>query len=389
MNRWLSTLKTLWDSDISTDNLQSDLERLRKETPIPVFWLLGRTQSGKSSLVRYLTGAEEAEVGSGFRPCTRVSREYSFPTAETPLLKFLDTRGLDEPDYDPGIDIEKFRTQAHLVIVTARVMDHAQDSILQWVRRIHKSAPSMPIILVLTCLHEAYPGQQHPLPYPFTEETLYPETASRVLVRAIEHHQSHFRDLVSDIVPVDLTRPQEGFHEPNYGGEELRRAILRCLPQAYRRNLLALDEATGELKDLYLKHAIPTIQAFSAMASTAGAAPIPFLDMVTIPAIQGRMVMQLAKLYGQELTGRQFLEIAGSVGMGMLTRQASRQLTKFVPGLGSVVGATLAGASTFALGRAFCYYYQTVHEGHIPNPETLKAYYSEQLSKAESFWRKS
>ncbi len=74
-------------------SLQEGMEKLREKTPTPVLWLFGKTQTGKSSLVRFLTGAADAEIGEGFRPCTRYSRQYDFPTSEVPLLRFLDTRG--------------------------------------------------------------------------------------------------------------------------------------------------------------------------------------------------------------------------------------------------------------------------------------------------------
>ena len=82
---------------------------MRDRLPAPVFWLFGKTQSGKTTLIKYLTGADAAEIGQGFRPCTRFSRLYEFPTAEAPLLTFLDTRGLDEPDYDPTEDLARLR----------------------------------------------------------------------------------------------------------------------------------------------------------------------------------------------------------------------------------------------------------------------------------------
>ena len=76
--------------------------------------------------------------------------------------------------------------------------------------------------------------------------------------------------------------------------------------------------------------------------------------------------------------------------MGMLLRQAARSLIKLIPGVGSLVGSitvgALAGASTFALGKAFCYYYRAVHEGHVPRPEDLRRYYKEQLALAEQAW---
>src|ERR1051326_4203303 len=100
--------------------LQKRLEHLRQRAPVPVFWLFGKTQSGKTSLIKYLTGADEAEIGHGFQPCTRYSRQYQFPTAEAPLLTFLDTRGMDEPGYDPEEDLAKFNDQAHLIIATVK-----------------------------------------------------------------------------------------------------------------------------------------------------------------------------------------------------------------------------------------------------------------------------
>ena len=57
----------------------------------------------------------------------------------------------------------------------------------------------------------------------------------------------------------------------------------------------------------------------------------------------------------------------------MLLRQAAREVVKFIPYVGSVAGGALAGTSTFALGKAFCYYYSSVHQGHVPRAEELSS----------------
>ena len=44
------------------EQLQKRLEQLRQKSHVPVFWLFGKTQSGKTSLIKYLTGADEAEI---------------------------------------------------------------------------------------------------------------------------------------------------------------------------------------------------------------------------------------------------------------------------------------------------------------------------------------
>src|SRR5205823_9800121 len=103
--------------------------------------------------------------------------------------------------------------------------------------------------------------------------------------------------------------------------------------------------------------------------------------------IQTRMIYHLAQVYGQPLSATRFLELSSTLGLGMLVRQASREVVKFIPYVGSVASGMLAGTSTFALGKAFCYYYRAVHQGHVPKPEDLRHYYQEQLASAEQAWR--
>jgi uncharacterized protein (DUF697 family)/predicted GTPase len=365
--------------------LQERLEQLRQRTPVPDFWLLGKTQSGKTSLIKYLTGAEDAEIGQGFRPCTRTSREYQFPTPEAPLLTFIDTRGIDEPGYDPAEDLARFNAQAHLVVVTARALDHAQENVRNSLKAIRQAQPQRPVLLVLTCLHEAYPQQQHPLPYPYGTEREV-EAVPADLRRSLDEQKRAFDGLVDRTVPVDLTPAAEGFNEPNYGGDRLKQTLLEVLPAGYRQTLLTLDEATTELKDLYARHALPRIIGYSTLAATAGAIPVPWVDLLILPGIQTQMIYHLARFYGQPLTGTRFLELASTLGLGMLVRQAIREVVKFIPIAGSVAGGAMAGASTFALGKAFCYYYSAVHQGHVPRPEDLRHYYREQLKLAEQAW---
>ena len=78
----LEKLKKLLSSFGGDAQLRHKLDDIRQKTPIPVFWLYGKSQSGKTSLIKFLTGADEAEIGHGFKPCTRFSRKYLFPTAQ-------------------------------------------------------------------------------------------------------------------------------------------------------------------------------------------------------------------------------------------------------------------------------------------------------------------
>jgi uncharacterized protein (DUF697 family) len=367
------------------DQFQEWFAKLRAKTPVPAFWLLGRTQSGKTSVIKYLTGADEAEIGQGFRPCTRFSRLYQFPSSDAPLLAFMDTRGLDEPGYDAAEDLARFDKEAHVVIVTVKALDHAQENLLANLPKVRRSRPDRPIVLALTCLHEAYPQQQHPEPYAFGTER-EKDMVPADLARSLEEQKRRFAGLYDHVVPVDLTPAAEGFHDPNYGGPRLREVLLEALPGAYRQTLANLEEAKKDLREAFGQNALPRILGYSSLAASAGALPIPWLDLVLLPGIQTRLIYSLADYYGQRLTGARFAELAGTLGLGVAMRQATRELLKFIPYVGSVAGAALAGASTFALGKAFCYYYEGVLKGHVPRAEELRQYYREQLALAERFW---
>ena len=85
-----------------------------------------------------------------------------------------------------------------------------------------------PVLLALTCLHEAYPQEQHRQPYPTT-----PDGAPRIdalpdpVPRLVAEQCERFAGLYDAVVPVDLTRPDEGYDDPNYGGEAFKRELLR------------------------------------------------------------------------------------------------------------------------------------------------------------------
>lgn len=393
LGKWWDSARRFFSGSDREQELRDKLEEIKKKTPTPVFWLLGKTQSGKSTLVRYLTGAEQAEIGKGFKPCTRFSQQYLFPSDQAPLMSFLDTRGLEEPGYDPAEDLARFNEETHLVIITARVLDHAQENIKKHLASIREASPKRPVVLVLTCLHEAYPQQQHPEGYPFGPDGLPLEGAPvpPELTASIHAQKERFAGLFDRLVCVDLTPPEEGFNEPNYGGQRLREVMVDLLPAAHAQTLRTLNEASNELKDFFAQQAHPYIVAYSGMAATAGAIPLPVVDLLALSGVQSRMVYELASIYGQPLSAQRFLEVAGTLGLGMLARQAARSAVKAIPVvgtvLGSVAGGAMAGASTYALGKAFCYYYSVVQQGHVPDPQDLKRYYSEQLNQAQTIWQ--
>ena len=357
----------------------------RARAPPPLLWLFGKTQSGKSSLIRFLTGVADISIGLGFRPTTKQSTVYDFPTSDAPLLRFVDTRGLGEVKYDPAEDIAKFNDEAQLVIVTVRLTDMALEAILEPLRRIRAARPDRPIVLAVTTLHLAYPQKQHP-PYPFTD-TLEPDGLDSDVRRLLDEQRKRFHGLVDAVVPIDLTRPEEGFDDATYGGQHLRDTLLKFLPDAYRQSLLKLNDDLNELREMLLNRALPSILRTSALAATAGAVPVPFVDIPIVAGLQTRLVYKLAKLYSLEHHAQRFLEAAGIIGVGALGKVALKQVTKLIPWVGSIAGGAYSFGVTYAIGRAACWYYGEILSGHLPQPEEVKQVLGSAFESARHLWQ--
>ena len=402
---------------LSDEQFERQREELLKKTPVPVIWLFGKTGSGKSSIVRYITGATQAEVGNGFRPQTNTSSQYDFPTSDQPIVRFLDTRGLGEAGYDPAEDLAAFDAQTHVIVVVARVMDHALAELIGPLKKIRAARPTRPVVLVLTSLHEAYPFEQHPEPDPFGDGrwsmvdgswsekraeqeasslpvnlqpsaiNLQPPTLNPNLERSLIEQRRRFTGLVDRIVPIDLTKPEEGFAHPEFGGRRLEEALIEVLPAACRQVLLHLDEVHESLQSLTERQALPTIIAYSSMAATAAATPLPWVDIPAVMALQTRLIYVLADLYDQKMNVELLSKMAGAAAGQLALRFAIKAPLKLIPFVGQAANAAMAFAYTFSLGKACCWYFGEVRNGHVPSPEDLNKVWGEQLEQATNVWR--
>ena len=361
---------------------------LSGSAPVPCLWLMGKTGSGKTSIVRYLTGAHDAEIGRGFRPQTRQSQTFDFPDDDFPIVRFLDTRGLGEVAYDASEDIARFDALAHLVVVTIRATDQATAAILEAVRSIRRVNPDRPLLLVITCLHDTYPGAQHPRPDPFGTETrpLPPdllETTSRCLAR----HYERFEGLFDRAVPIDLTQTDDGFAQADFGGTRLKHAILDLLPRAYRQTLRQLDHVVDELRSAHRRRSSRTILAHAVVAASAAAVPVPWVDIPFVLATQSHLIHRLAADAHQTLDVQTLLNLTGGAGGRVAFKMGTRELLKLIPWVGVAVNAAAAFAFTFASGEAASWYFREVRAGHIPSADTLQEVYREQLRAGASLWR--
>ncbi|MDR4516368.1 MAG: GTP-binding DUF697 domain-containing protein [Nitrosomonas sp.] len=383
---WDQLRTILLDPKVDEALLEKSLQEAREKMPVPVLWLIGKTQAGKTSIIRAMTGSETAEIGNGFQPCTRQSRFYDFP-ADIPVVRFLDTRGLGEVSYDPADDIHYCESKAHLLIAVMKVADIKQQAVFEVLHTVRERHPEWPLLIVQTGLHECYPvGGQHIDPWPY-DQTPLPDAAPADLKRALFAQ----RDAAADIpghapvrwVAVDLTLPEDGFEPPEYGLEALWQAI-EALSSLGLENLLTRGEA---VHDLYERTAHQHIVGYATTAAGLGALPV--VDLVAVSAVQAKLLHSLATLYGQTWDKRTISEFLGLMGAGVATgyvaRILGRAVAKVIPVLGQTVGAiwgaSASGATTYALGKAAVYFFVRHRNNLSVDSETIRRIYAEELER--------
>jgi uncharacterized protein (DUF697 family) len=324
---------------------------------LPTLWLLGKTGAGKSSLIRALTGLDRIEVGSGFRPCTLTSAQYRFPV-DAPLLAFMDTRGLAEADYDAREDIANCEAASHALIVVMKAEDPEQSQVLRALKQIRRSGGIKDLLLVHTGIEQLR------------------DPAERA--RCIAHNQQQVQALWGELDSVAV----------DFVGSDGQPVGLAALTEKLGERLPIIAELFDDRG-----HASVEEQNFQRLkreimwyAGAAGATDaVPALGLVSVPALQVKMLHSLANRYGLVWSRRLLAEFGTALGAGFGLQYASRlglrQLVKLIPVYGQTLGgATAAVASygyTYALGRAACLYFYRTQRGEPVSTEALKAQFKQ------------
>jgi len=227
------------------------LASVRKELPTTQALLIGKPQSGKSSIVRGLTGVSAEIVGQGFRPHTQYTERYAYPSNDLPLLIFTDTVGLGDVNQETPIIIQELAGElqqdthrARILILTVKINDFATDTLRQVAEQLQEEYPQIPCLLAVTCLHELYPTD-------ITDHPAYPPDYEE-LNRAFEGIQDTFKGLYNRAVMIDFTLEEDEYNPVFYGLEALSDALAELLPEAESRAISQLlaqgrrRSATGE-----------------------------------------------------------------------------------------------------------------------------------------------
>ena len=344
MNRDFSGLWRALARASADPDLEREIEALPRS--LPVIWLLGKTGAGKSSLIRALTGLDAAAIGSGFGPCTRTAEAFDFPDGR-PLMRFLDTRGLGETDYDPAEDLAACEQGSHLLLALARLDDPVQEELARALAGLRRRRPELRPVLV------------------HTGADLLPDEEERR--RARSHIQARLEQAAGVPLPwVELALPPGHLAADAPGLDRLRALLEERMPEvalllARRENRGAEREAFGRCRAEILWY-----------AGAAGASDLaPVVGTLSVPAIQAAMLRTLARRYGLAWNRARVAEFSLALGAGAALRYGGghllRQVLKLIPVYGQSAGAagagTLSFAATYALGRAAVYYLHRIRSG--------------------------
>ncbi|MEZ4335284.1 MAG: hypothetical protein R3B82_01535 [Sandaracinaceae bacterium] len=159
-------------------------------------------------------------------------------------------------------------------------------------------------------------------------------------------------------VPVCAKPYADEPYDPRYNLDGLGEAVLEALPEEGRLEAVRGFEVG---RDARRDVARTLVNSCSAIAVTIGLAPIPFADAFVLLPLQGAMVTGIAYVSGRgwdAKAGAEWIASIGAVGSaGIGLRWGAQQLVKLIPGAGSLVGASVAGAGTLAIGRSAIAYF--------------------------------
>ncbi|PKG38340.1 YcjF family protein [Psychromonas sp. Urea-02u-13] len=331
---------------------------------LPTLWLLGKTGAGKSSFIQAVTGLSSVEVGNGFEPCTMTAQAYEFPQ-DKPVMRFLDTRGLGEADYNPAQDLKEIGESGNAIVVVMKADEPEQSAVLKALKQIKKNKQIKHLLLI----HSA---------------VLLSEVNERARQVAFNENQV-YEVWGKDLQSVSVDFEQDDGRVYNY--DLLLSELTNILPVI---NLLVEDKehATVESENFDKMQNEVLWYAGSASASDL----IPGVGLVSVPAIQAKMLHGLANQYGVEWNKRTFSELIGTLGSGFALQYSvklgARQLIKLIPVYGQTVGAVTAAAmsfgTTYGLGRTACYYFYHKSKGEAVSDQAMQELYKNSLKKGKA-----
>ena len=299
--------------------------------------IAGATGVGKSTLINAIFQGKMADTGQG-RPVTPNTREIK---KDGIPLSIFDTRGLEMADFDATMkELRSLVSERSSNSDPRKHIHVAWICILEDSRRVQPAeeelcrmlAAHMPVVAVITKIRSVKSDQG----FRAEVQKLLPCAENVVRIRALPEEDDD-----ESIKPV-------------LGLKELVDLTMQLVPEGQKRAFVAAQKI-----DIALKKTQSHMIVVTAAASAAGVAaiPIPFSDAIGIVPIQIGMLAGISATFGLSIDESFLSTVVGSVFVGAGGTLAGRTivsgLLKLIPGVGSVLGGTIAATTAAVLTTAF------------------------------------
>lgn len=340
MSLWSKMKKRNVNPQLANDLLAKSNAELSKMQPINIM-IAGKTGSGKSTLINALFREKIAKTGVGM-PITQQVQKL---TKEGVPLTLFDTQGL-ELNVDVQHDVltslsslikqEKAkgeRYQLHLVYYCLNAnMSRIESYEIELIRAL---AEQLPVVIVLT-------------------QTIGEETET------FEHYLHSMALPVEAIMPV-LARDyqiQKEFSIPSFGLQELIDITLEVIPSEVHKAFINAQQIDIQLKEDSAKSWAKT---YISSAFGIGFTPIPIADATILVPMQITMLGHITAIFGLSLDKSQILSmiagIGGTGGATLFGKFLVSSVFKVIPGIGTITGGVISGATASVLTVTLAYSY--------------------------------
>ncbi|MCK6510171.1 50S ribosome-binding GTPase [Myxococcota bacterium] len=308
-------------------------EALKRRGKVNII-LAGKTGVGKSTLINAVFQGNLAETGQG-RPVTQNTREI---TKEGIPVSLFDTRGLELAEYKQTVNsLQKFIEERKQETEAHRHMHVAWVCISEDSRRVEEGeiqlvemlSAHIPTVVVITKA-KADKGFRAEV------QKILPKARNVISVHAVE-------EIFDDGHKISVK-----------GLKELVELTMELVPESQKNAFAAAQKVSLEQK---VNRAHTVVAASATVAGAAAATPIPFSDAILIVPVQVGMLAGISAAFGLPVSQVFISTLVASTFTGVAATVAGRaivsSLLKLIPGVGSLVGGTIAAGTSIALTTAF------------------------------------
>jgi len=298
----LGTLRTFADA-INLKSAESDVQSELKR-PIVI---VGLANTGKSTLFNKIQGRYRSEVSS-----------VAGTTLGPVEGKFGPFLLIDTPGHLPQVQEDHARNAAVILMLIDGTKQVSKDDIMLYTRLQQLKRPI--IVAVNKC----------------DAVKIDPEVLARNVGTALG---------VTGVIPIS------GKVGTNVA-EDLMPSLIEASPEAallIGRQLPAFRRAAGAR----------LIRNAALVSLAAGMEPIPLIDLPIILGNQVRMVLRLAAIYGEPLSGQNIRELVAAIAGGLAMRYVAEEVAKVVPVGGDLVSGAIAAGGTWAIGWVALEYFES------------------------------